>query len=67
MSGNRFRDSANGAFWLYNGSQFWSYDDPTLITQKAQWVEDEGLGGVMMWSLDGDDGALVTAFDNVLD
>ncbi|MGH8775185.1 MAG: glycosyl hydrolase family 18 protein [Jiangellaceae bacterium] len=67
MAGNRFRDSANGAFWLFNGSQFWSYDDPTLVAQKAQWVDDENLAGVMLWSLDGDDGSLVTAFDNVLD
>ncbi|MCI0689013.1 MAG: glycosyl hydrolase family 18 protein [Sporichthyaceae bacterium] len=65
-AGNRFRDSVHGAFWLYDGSQWWSYDDPTLIGQKAQWVEDESLGGVMLWSLDGDDGSLVTAFHNVL-
>jgi len=65
-TGSQFRDGANGAFWLYDGSQWWSYDDPTLVGQKAQWVSAEGLGGVMLWSLDGDDAqaSLTTALHN---
>jgi chitinase len=60
-AGNRFRDSTNLAFWLYDGSQFWSYDDPTLIQSKGSYARNRGLGGLMMWSLDGDDGTLVAA------
>jgi len=56
-----FRDSANGAIWKYDGSNFWSYDDAQLVQQKAAYVKDRGLGGMMMWSLDGDDGTLVNA------
>src|SRR6266542_2935697 len=54
-AGTRFRDTANGALWLYDGTNWWSYDDPTLLTQKADYIKAKGLGGSMMWSLDGDD------------
>jgi chitinase len=54
-SGQRFRDTATGALWLYDGTQWWSYDDPELLTQKAGYITANGLGGAMMWSLDGDD------------
>ena len=60
-AGTVFRDNANGAIWKYDGSTFWSYDDPQLIQQKGGYVKSRGLGGLMLWSLDGDDGALVTA------
>lgn len=53
--GQRFRDTATGALWLYDGSQWWSYDDATLLTQKTGYIKDNGLGGAMIWSLDGDD------------
>ncbi len=59
--GTVFRDSTNGAVWKYDGSTFWSYDDPQLIQTKGQYVKSNGLGGLMIWSLDGDDGSLVTA------
>ncbi|WP_207782215.1 glycoside hydrolase family 18 chitinase [Phytoactinopolyspora limicola] len=53
--GPRFRDESTGAYWLYDGNEWWTYDDPVLLTQKTSYVKDNGLGGVMMWSLDGDD------------
>jgi chitinase len=64
--GPRFRDSTNGAFWFYDGNVFWSYDDPTLVTAKGAYVRSNGLGGLMLWSADGDDGSLVTAMFNSL-
>lgn len=66
--GQRFRDQQTGAFWLYDGSQFWSYDDPQLLSQKMGYIKQHGLGGVMMWSLDGDDtqGSLIDAIDQGL-
>jgi chitinase len=64
--GTRFRDSTNVAFWLYDGNQFWTYDDPLLVEFKGAYVKANGLGGLMLWSADGDDGSLVNAMFNSL-
>jgi chitinase len=56
-----FRDSVTKAFWIYNGTNWWSYDDPTAITDKMNYIKSKGLGGAMAWELDGDDGTLLTA------
>jgi len=65
-AGTVFRDNTNGAIWKFDGTTFWSYDDPQLIQQKGAYVKSNGLGGLMMWSLDGDDGSLVTAMQTGL-
>jgi chitinase len=54
------RDIWAGHAWIFDGSTFWTYDDPAVIAQKALWVRSRGLGGAMIWSLDGDteDGVL---------
>ena len=62
-AGTRYRDTAAGALWLYDGTTWWSYDDPQVITQKATYVKTKGLGGLMAWELDGDDGTLTAALD----
>ena len=49
------RDWRAGHTYLYDGTTFWTYDDPAQILQKAAYIRIEGLGGAMMWSLDGDD------------
>ena len=49
------RDSKAGHTYLWNGETFWTYDDPTQLAQKTAYIKMEGLGGAMMWSLDGDD------------
>lgn len=59
--GQVYRDDDNGAVWKYDGDQFWSYDDPELIGAKRDYALAKGLGGLMIWSLDGDDGSLVAA------
>ncbi len=64
--GTVFRDNTNGAVWKYDGSTFWSYDDPQLVQSKGAYVKSNGLGGLMLWSLDGDDGSLVTAMQTGL-
>lgn len=58
-----YRNEVAGAVWKFNGTTFWSYDDPQSIAQKVGYVEQRGLGGVMIWSLDGDsaDGELIQA------
>ncbi|ASU85277.1 glycoside hydrolase [Nocardiopsis gilva YIM 90087] len=62
------RDDAAGTAWLYNGDIFWTYDDETAMRQKAAWTQQRGLGGNMVWSLDGDDaqGSLMSALHGAL-
>lgn len=57
------RDTRNGFAWLYDGTNFWTYDDPQVLTAKTSYIREQRLGGVMMWSLDGDtsNGELVSA------
>ena len=64
--GTRYRDTAAGALWLYDGTNWWSYDDPQVVAQKTAYVKSKGLGGVMVWELDGDDGTLTAAVDTGL-
>ncbi len=58
-----YRDDGSGAVWKYNGTTFWSYDDATTIAAKVAYMREHQLGGVMIWSLDGDtvEGALIHA------
>lgn len=53
--GKRYRDLLTGTMWLYDGNEFWSYDDPAVMLEKAAYIRLKGLGGSMMWSLDQDD------------
>jgi chitinase len=53
-NGPTFYDPVAGAVWKLSGSNFWSYDDPRSIAQKTAYVKTNGLGGTMVWSLDGD-------------
>ncbi|UOE45594.1 glycosyl hydrolase family 18 protein [Agromyces larvae] len=52
--GTAFFDPAIGASWRYDGDQWWSYDDPTSVTAKAEWLATQGYGGAMWWDLSGD-------------
>lgn len=63
-----YRDDDLGTAWLYDGETFWTYDDEVSMTQKTDWANENGLGGVMIWSIDGDDseGSLLTAIDAAL-
>jgi chitinase len=58
-----YRDERAGFAWLYNGTTFWTFDDPRVLTQKTAFIRHQGLGGAMVWSLDADtdDGALTEA------
>ena len=50
-----YRDWKAGNSWLFDGTTFWTYDDPAQMLQKTIYIRSKGLGGAMMWSLDGDD------------
>ena len=53
----RYWDPLAQTAWYYDGTTFWSYDDPASIRLKMEYIKLLGLGGAMAWSLDGDDAA----------
>ena len=59
------RDEQAGAAWIYDGTTLWTFDDETEMRRKADWIGAQGLGGAMVWSLDGDDaqGTLMRSLD----
>ncbi|ORX73320.1 endochitinase [Linderina pennispora] len=55
--------------WLFNTDtkDFVSYDDPASIMYKCKYVKDNGLGGVMVWSMTNDfHNELVDAISSIL-
>jgi chitinase len=57
------RDPVTQSYWIFNGTTFWSFDDPESLTNKMAYVKSKNLGGAMVWELDGDtaDGELLRA------
>ncbi|MGH3712028.1 MAG: glycoside hydrolase family 18 protein [Micromonosporaceae bacterium] len=66
--GNRYYDHRAVAVWYFDGTTFWTYDDPQVIRVKTRYIKARGLGGAMVWSLDGDDaqGTLTSALHSGL-
>jgi chitinase len=50
----RYWDGKAFAAWLFDGTTFWTFDDPIVMTHKAHYVLNNGLGGIMFWELSGD-------------
>jgi chitinase len=66
LPGSGFRRHWDGQArvpWLFDGTTFWSYEDPESLKHKTKYVRQNGLGGVMFWELSGDtsDGELIAA------
>ncbi|WP_343231996.1 glycosyl hydrolase family 18 protein [Tahibacter amnicola] len=61
-------DATAKAHWIFNGSTFWSFDDPPLVFEKMQYVKNQGLGGAFFWEFSGDDaqGSLAKAIKDGL-
>jgi chitinase len=59
----RYFDPVAKDAWIFNGNTFYTFDDPSVMTIKAKYVRNKGLGGAMFWELSGDtpDGQLVSA------
>ena len=57
----KYRDPKTQAPWLYDGTSFWTYDDPTSLAFKMRYAHNQKLGGLMVWDLSGDmpDGQLL--------
>jgi chitinase len=62
-SGKLFRIEPGETPWIYDGDNFWSFDDVVSARAKAQYAREQGMGGVMLWHLGEDtvNGALVKA------
>ena len=52
-----FRDAETVSVSLFNPltGVFWSFDDPTSLALKMDYVKKKNLAGVMFWELSGDD------------
>jgi chitinase len=57
----RYWDGHARTAWLFDGTTFWTFDDPQAMKEKAKYVRKNGLGGLMFWELSGDtpDGELI--------
>ncbi len=54
-SSNMFYDSDSQSTWVYDGTNFWSIETPTTLALKRQYIQQNNLGGIMMYSLEADD------------
>lgn len=54
-----FRDPESQAPWLFDGSTFWTFEDPVSVAYKSGYAVRRHLGGVMIWEL-GEDTAEAT-------
>ncbi|XP_053663498.1 chitinase-3-like protein 1 [Anopheles marshallii] len=52
---DRIWDSEQCVPYALSGDQWVSYDDPQSIRLKCEYIQSEGLGGAMMWSIDQDE------------
>lgn len=53
--------------WLFNGSQFVTYDNAQSLAAKAGYAHDRNLAGVFVWELsENRDGSLLNALDSGL-
>uniref|UniRef100_A0A182RJC1 GH18 domain-containing protein n=1 Tax=Anopheles funestus TaxID=62324 RepID=A0A182RJC1_ANOFN len=55
FSSGRIWDSEQCVPYAVSGDQWVSYDDPQSIRLKCEYINSEGLGGAMMWSIDQDE------------
>lgn len=66
----QYRDPKTDVVWLFNGNEYWTYDDPETIHVKMDYALRKQLLGAMIWSLDNDtpDGQLMNAvYDGLAD
>lgn len=57
-----------GTAYAFCNGQWWSYDTPSTIAGKMNYVEQQGLGGAFFWELSGDttNGELINAIGSNL-
>lgn len=63
----RYWDDVAKAPYLYDGQTFISYDDAQSIGEKAKYIKEKNLGGIMYWEYVNDiDGDLLTVMSDIL-
>jgi len=50
-SSSVFREPRSRAPWLYDGTSFWTFEDPVSVSYKASYASHARLGGIMIWEL----------------
>ena len=45
----RYWDDEAKAPYLFDGSNFITYDDPESLTHKCKYIQEQGLAGIMFW------------------
>jgi chitinase len=63
-----YRDPVSQAPWLFDGSSFWTYEDPVSIRTKAAFAQSQQVAGFMIWELSDDTASatLLNAAHNAL-
>lgn len=51
-----FRDPGSRAPWLFDGANFWTFEDPISVAFKSSYAAHRNLAGIMIWEL-GEDSA----------
>jgi chitinase len=61
-------DPVAEAFYTFNGTEFWTYDDVNSVINKMNYIKTKNLRGAMFWELSGDtaNGELINAIDTGL-
>lgn len=49
-----FRDERSQAPWLFDGRNFWTFEDPISVNYKVSYAAQQHLAGIMIWELGGD-------------
>ena len=67
LTGNAFFDSTTQASWLYDGTNFYTGDNPQSLTAKTTYIKNNAMAGAMIFSLDQDSNdTLLTTIANGL-
>ena len=49
-----YRDPRSRAPWIFDGQNFWTFEDPVSVRYKVSYASRQKMGGVMIWELSGD-------------
>ncbi|WP_254897706.1 glycosyl hydrolase family 18 protein [Kitasatospora sp. NA04385] len=52
---NTHWDPVTESTWVYDGTNFWTGDDPKAIQARAAYAKNKGLGGMFAFALENDD------------
>lgn len=58
-----FRNQDSRAPWLFDGANFWTFEDSVSVEYKCRYAASQRLGGIMIWELGADtaEATLLTA------